>query len=302
MFQRSLELYNTAYAYYIGDGDCKTFLTLLNARIYDNIVPKKLECVGHVQKRMGRWLRNVKKTYKAAKATKSRSASLEGKGKLTASLIDKLTVYYGLAIRNNCDPVKNLKDAIWATFYHKISTDVKPQHMYCLPGANSWCMWQKAKAEGSLKNYKHQTALPEIVQTAIKPVYEALSKEDLLQRCVGGYTQNNNESYNQNIWKLAPKTTFGSLRIVEIAAYVTASVFNDGSDSYLRVMDLLGIQVGRNAYQYCQEEDSNRLMHACIKAQQATREARIARRLSLSKQHMANEAQEGTTYGAGIAE
>ncbi|EFN87002.1 hypothetical protein EAI_08619, partial [Harpegnathos saltator] len=38
--------------------------------------------------------------------------------------------------------VKNLKDAIWTTFYHKISTDVKPQHMYCLPGANSWCTWQ----------------------------------------------------------------------------------------------------------------------------------------------------------------
>ncbi|EFN75401.1 hypothetical protein EAI_01109, partial [Harpegnathos saltator] len=76
IFQRSVELYNTAYAYYIGDGDSKTFSALLNARIYDNIIPKKLECVGHVQKRMGRWLRNVKNTYKeAAKATKSRSAS-----------------------------------------------------------------------------------------------------------------------------------------------------------------------------------------------------------------------------------
>lgn len=303
IFQRSLKLYNVVYAYYIGDGDSKTFSAILKASIYDNIIPKKLECVGHVQKRMGTRLRNVKKTYKeAAKVTKSKSQSLEGKGKLTASLIDELTVYYGLAIRNNSDSVKNMKDAIWATFYHKISTDAKPQHIYCPTGTDSWCTWQKANAVGNLKNYVHKPALPDIVQTAIKPVYEALSNEELLQRCLGGFTQNNNESLNQKIWKIAPKSTFGSFRIIEIAAYVAASTFNDGADSYLRILDVLGIQVGRNAYDYCQAEDTSRLMHARIKAQQETKEARTARRQSKTKLHMEYDAQEGTSYGPGIAE
>ncbi|KYN12276.1 hypothetical protein ALC57_15556 [Trachymyrmex cornetzi] len=34
------------------------------------------------------------------------------------------------------------------------------------------------------------------VQTAIRPVYEALSNDDLLQRCTGGNMQNDNESFN----------------------------------------------------------------------------------------------------------
>ncbi|EFN88570.1 hypothetical protein EAI_15459, partial [Harpegnathos saltator] len=47
---------------------------------------------------------------------KSKLASLESKGKLTASLNNKLTIHYGLAIRNNCDSMGNVKNAIWATF------------------------------------------------------------------------------------------------------------------------------------------------------------------------------------------
>ena len=49
-------------------------------------------------------------------------------------LIEKLTTYYGLAIRNNIDSLENMKNAIWATFYHKSSTDEKPQHCYCSYG------------------------------------------------------------------------------------------------------------------------------------------------------------------------
>ncbi|XP_050464557.1 tigger transposable element-derived protein 1-like [Cataglyphis hispanica] len=108
----------------------------------------------------------------------------------------------------------------------------------------------------------------------LKPVYEILSKEELLQRCLGGYTQNNNESYNQKIWKIAPKSTFGNLRIIETAAYVVAITFND----------------------------ANRLMHARIKAQQQTKEARTARKQAKSMLNMTNEAQEGISYGSGISE
>lgn len=73
---------------------------------------------------MGARLHKVKKDTK----------KLGGKGKLTAKLIDELSVYYGLAIRRNKDSMNNMKKAIWATLLHKSSTDKNPQHDNCPPG------------------------------------------------------------------------------------------------------------------------------------------------------------------------
>ncbi|EFN64887.1 hypothetical protein EAG_02546, partial [Camponotus floridanus] len=113
MFARSDRLYGVKYANYIGDGDSKTFKGIVESQPYDNFEIKKKECIDHVQKRMGNRLRNLKKQVKG----------LGGKGKLTAKLIDQLTIYYGLAIRRNCDSIENMKNEIWATLFHKISTD-----------------------------------------------------------------------------------------------------------------------------------------------------------------------------------
>ena len=85
---------------------------------------------------MGARLRKLKKDTKG----------LGGKGKLTAKLIDELTVYYGLAIRRNKDSKDNMKKAIWATLKHKCSTDDNPEHEDCPPGLHSWCTYQVAKA------------------------------------------------------------------------------------------------------------------------------------------------------------
>ncbi|CAH1107355.1 unnamed protein product [Psylliodes chrysocephalus] len=125
-----------------------------------------------------------------------------------AKIIDKLTVYYGLAIRRYSDSVKNMKNAICATFFHYSSTDENPQHKKCPSGADSWCEWQKAAAVNALDSFKHRySTLPKDVLDIIKPIYEDLSKDSLLERCVEGFTQNNNESLNQLIWKISPKST-----------------------------------------------------------------------------------------------
>ncbi|EFN77635.1 hypothetical protein EAI_00059, partial [Harpegnathos saltator] len=65
-----------------------------------------------------------------------------GKGKLTGKLIDDLSKYYGLAIRRNPNSIEGMKNDIWATLFHKLSTDEKPQHEKCPPGEDSWCTWQ----------------------------------------------------------------------------------------------------------------------------------------------------------------
>ncbi|XP_076622851.1 uncharacterized protein LOC143342632 [Colletes latitarsis] len=210
MFRQSESLYQLKYVNYIGDGDSKTYKGLLDSQPYGpDVGILKKECIGHIQKRMGNRLRNIKKANKG----------LGGKGKLTANLIDKLTTNYGLAIRRNCNSVIDMRNAIWATYNHKCSTDDNPQHDNCPPGRESWCLWQRAKAERSLDIFVHKAPLHPDVQVAIKSTYEELSKTELLERCLGGFSQNQNESFNSKIWKIAPKTVFCGSEIINIAAY-----------------------------------------------------------------------------------
>nr|XP_036677854.1 uncharacterized protein LOC108005992 isoform X2 [Drosophila suzukii] len=213
MFENSESLLGVKYKYYIGDGDTKTFKALADMNPYDDCPVAKKECVGHVQKRMGSRLRKLKKDTKGLGG--------KGAGKLTDKLITELTLFYGLAIRGNADSSSRMKDAIWATYYHKCSTDDQPQHHLCPEGSESWCNWQVAKAEGKLETFKHKPPLAEIVADAIKPIYEALSNPDL-ERCVGANTQNSNESFNAIVWRMAPKHLHCGSHVIEICTYIAA--------------------------------------------------------------------------------
>lgn len=246
---------------------------------------------------MGRRLRECKKQNKG----------LGGKGKLTGKMIDKLTVYYGLAIRRNTESAEKMKNEIWATYFHYSSTDKNPQHKKCPPGADSWCEWQRGYAalpkneKAKITSFKHTyTALPADVLKAIKPIYEDLSKKELLERCVGGFTQNNNESYNQLIWKITPKHLPGGVVPVQIAAYASACLFNEGNISILKILETLGVPCGPNAHAYISQEDESRVTLAEQQAQAATREGRMARRQSQIDVLEAAMDAEGLLYGPGI--
>lgn len=63
---------------------------------------------------------------------------------------------------------------------------------------------------------------------AIKPVFKNLVATELLEKCVGSYTQNNNESYNAKIWKICPKTGFAGRKTGSIAVNDVLITFNDG--------------------------------------------------------------------------
>ncbi|GFU00412.1 uncharacterized protein TNCV_4259231 [Trichonephila clavipes] len=61
IFQRSLSHRSMRYTSYIGDGDSKTFSSITASNPYgEDITVSKIECVGHVQKRMGTHLRKLK--------------------------------------------------------------------------------------------------------------------------------------------------------------------------------------------------------------------------------------------------
>lgn len=59
IFKRSEKRCGVRYIKYLGDGDCKAFMAVKEAKPYgESIEVTKLECIGHVQKRMGtRWKR-----------------------------------------------------------------------------------------------------------------------------------------------------------------------------------------------------------------------------------------------------
>ncbi|GFU29260.1 uncharacterized protein TNCV_1975031 [Trichonephila clavipes] len=187
IFNRSEKLHNLKYSNYIGDGDTKTFNALSENKPYgDDYLIQKIECVGHVQKRMGR---------------------------LTDSLIDKLAHYYGNAIRCNSTSVKEMRKAIWAVWGHSCSTDDEPIHWFCPTN----------QIHGEVK------------------------------------IQNPNESLNSLIWKFCPKTIGSRLQIAEIAANLETSVFNDGNQILITILEKFGLKINRNVCVPLAERDNRRI-------------------------------------------
>ncbi|GFW06728.1 uncharacterized protein TNCV_3288291 [Trichonephila clavipes] len=215
-----------------GDGDTKTFNALSENKPYgDDYLIQKIERVGHVQKRMGR---------------------------LTDSLIDKLAHYYGNAIRCNSTSVKEMRKAIWAVWGHSCSTDDEPIHWFCPTNPNTWCKYNAA-INNNLQNYKHKPSVAKAVQDVIKPVFADLSHPALLKKCLGGKTQNPNESLNSLIWKFCPKTIGSRLQIAEIAANLETSVFNDGNQILITILEKFGLKINRNVCVPLAERDNRRI-------------------------------------------
>ncbi|GFS67454.1 uncharacterized protein TNCV_1610351 [Trichonephila clavipes] len=231
IFQRSLSLHNARYITYLGDGDCKAFDAVKKKNIYGNEYPiEKLECIGHVMKRMGTRLRRLKAQLKGQ--ILSDGKCLSGKNRLTEHEIDNLQSYYGSTIRRNHSSVQNMRQAIWAIFLHKLSTDEYHQHGFCPIGEDSWCGFKKAEASG--KSYKHKNSLPVAVVEAMRPIFRDLSHPDLLKKCLHGKTQNPNESFHNVVWSRVPKATFVQIETLSLGVYDAVCSFNDGNVSKLK--------------------------------------------------------------------
>lgn len=276
LFKRSVKERGVIYEDYIGDGDSKTYKAITESNPYkkEKILVKKRECTAHVQKRMGTRLRNLKKELSKKKLSDGKVIS--GKGRLTDKVIDQIAGYYGKAIRSS-NTLEQMKKAVWAIFYHMSSTDAKPSHQNCPKGADSWCKYQQAVAAKKAKKFKHKQGVPVACMVACKKVFEDLTAEDLLSRCLGGYTQNPNESVNNSIWLLCPKVKFFGKKTVDIAAAEGVLQFNDGCRAKVKVLRRMGIQPGSSCINWSISEDNARVVQAQFRAKAATKEARMAR-------------------------
>lgn len=77
---------NVKYAKYLDDGDSKGFEIVKAAKPYrDGVWIEKLECIGHIKKRMGTRLRELKRKTKGIKLADGKV--LGGKNRLTPKKI-----------------------------------------------------------------------------------------------------------------------------------------------------------------------------------------------------------------------
>ena len=55
---------------------------------------------------------------------------------------------------------------------------------------------------------KNKTNIPELIHDIIRSIFDELSKDELLSKCLHRTTQNANESLNNLIWSKCPKRVF----------------------------------------------------------------------------------------------
>jgi len=213
-FAESIPKYNLRYTHFIGDGDTNSYQKVTESKPYgDDCIPDKLECVGHVQKRLGTRMRKVVTDNKGKKLADGKPIS--GKGRLTKKAIDKMQNYFGMAIRQNSlaawngDKAKALygmKKCILAVLWHCIAIeDPEVRHRYCPRSEDSWCKhWNNPDKE----SFKPSINLPVAVKDVLLKTFLDLSSDELLSRCLAGATQNPSEAFNQFVWKKCPKNIF----------------------------------------------------------------------------------------------
>ena len=268
IFNRSIEKRGLVYCTMVGDGDTGCFGAVVNAvkeKYGEAYKVTKEECVGHVQKRMGTSLREYKKWMRGKKLTDGKTVG--GAGRLTDRVIDSIQNYYGKAIRANKGNLNGMDNDIFAIYDHMIRDDEKPiivQHSRCPKGKSTWCKYWKDIQEKT-NTYDEDKRLPSVFQKELKPIFDRLSEEGLLKRCLLGVTQNQNEALHGILWKICPKTTFCGKRKIIIAACKALCQFNQGSSTLVEMMKLCKLKPGVNTIRALREADNRRLKSTSIK-------------------------------------
>ena len=159
IFARSIEKYNLRYMHFMVT---QIPLKVLDSKPYYEIAPKKLECIEHVQKRLGTRLRKLHSDMKSLKLADRKNIS--GKGRLTDRLINKMQNCFGMAIRPNLGQLYAMKKSVLAILWH--FTDIKNldvRYQFCPRLAISWCKYQVDKISG-LSKYNSKDVIPEVVK------------------------------------------------------------------------------------------------------------------------------------------
>ena len=124
IWHRSIEKNQLVYDTYIGDGDSSSFKNLLKSNPYKSLFTvRKEECLGHVQKRLKKWLKKKKPSSRGLSEAKA----------------DRIAHPYALVIfQNRGRSPDEIRDALQTLVSH-----IDEKHHSCLVGGGSWCYFQK---------------------------------------------------------------------------------------------------------------------------------------------------------------
>ena len=272
-YRTSVQKYNLQYTGYLGDGDSKSFSRVASSDppIYPGKSIKKLECCGHIQKKIYNRMKKVVDQNKGKKFQHNGKVytGLSGKGLLTDKKIKRMQGHYGAAIRGHPCDVPAMKAAVWAIFYHRSGI-----HDNC----SDWC----AATKGDLETANKNVLLPFILE-AIRPVFEELASDTLLNKCKHGGTQNANESFHHLIWQRCPKSIFVGRKRLEIAVADATIVYNEGEQAREAIYDKLGIEPGVYTEFGHKVIDNSRILKSIIASTKKIKELRKERQIRGAK-------------------
>ena len=138
-----------------------------------------------------------------------------------------------------------MQAAVRATLFHVASSKQNNWHY-----PHRWCKHNRDIANKTT-TYKPGPGLPLDIVMKLKPIFEELSNEKLLKKCLHGLTQNQNESFNATIWERLPKTRYVSRTQLEFGVYDAVAIFNIGRKASILIFEMLDMIPGKYTVEGC---------------------------------------------------
>lgn len=122
--------------------------------------------------------------------------------------------------------------------------------------------------------YHDLNRLPAVLRDELKPLFTRLSKTNLLQRCLQGITQNQNEAINAVLWKKCPKSVFCGMEKLDTCVAQTVLHWNQGAASSASILSSFGINPGINTTFSSNKQNHKRIHAAAVKVSSKYRKRR----------------------------
>ena len=117
----------------------------------------------------------------------------------------------------------------------------------------------------------------------LKPIFAELGDESLLEKCLHGKTQNQNESFNPMIWDRIPQMRYVSFTQLELGVYDAVANFKIGKNASVLIYEKMNLIPGKFTLQACDKINRKRLFASKYKEMDSTRKRRKIRRVKQSK-------------------
>ena len=145
-----------------------------------------------------------------------------------------------MAIRSNVGNIVEMKKNIYAAWCHVCSSEKNNFHVHCSKGPKSWCTYQCDIANGT-KTHVPGKGLPSEVIKHVNEVFDELSDDNLLIKCLHGKPPDQNEAFNGTIWNRIPKSRFVGYKQFGMGVLDAVVHFNIGNLATLFIYDEMGM-------------------------------------------------------------